>query len=222
MKLKYVLLLVFVSVSQILHSQGVSFSYLVPKNGQISAPVSPFSLRGVGFGERFGMETGISLYNIPGLAMKDLPFHSDKPLIGPYFATLTPVQTFVKFRSKKQSLKLLAGGFFWLNLNPKINEGNMDRAFRAYEGWQVLNTDFDLKTQPGYGWMAGIEYQRKVNRDYAITAEVQYLSGHSPTHLYGTYAGGDASGWQEKTYDSKAPSILLQGVEISLGVSFQR
>ena len=75
-------------------SQGVSFSYLIPTNGYISAPVSPFSLRGIGleFGDYLGVTTGGTLYYMSGLSMEDLPFANDKPFTGPHFSVLVPAQ----------------------------------------------------------------------------------------------------------------------------------
>ena len=64
-------------------SQGLSFSYLIPKDGYLSAPVSPFSVRGLGLD--FGLievETGFTLYSIGGLGMTDLPFEVNEPLMG--------------------------------------------------------------------------------------------------------------------------------------------
>lgn len=59
---------------------GVSFSFFFPKNGYFSAPVSPFSLRGVGFNitNNLALETGATLYRMSGMNVSGLPFESKK------------------------------------------------------------------------------------------------------------------------------------------------
>jgi len=217
---RILLIITLATISLFTYAQGVSFSYLIPKNGYITAPVSPFSVRGIGIGGKVGIETGASLYNIPGLAMTDLPFSYNKPLIGPMFSILAPLQLYWKIPMKGLQVKLLAGGFGWVNLNPKINTGNMDRAYRSYENWQVLNTDFKLKSKPGYGLMGGVEFAFKVSRKFTFTTEFQYLYGSSKTSISGSYTGGgNGQAISTKNVNLDA-STLIQGLEISLGVKF--
>lgn len=73
---------------------GLSFSYFVPKNGYFSAPISPFSIRGLGvdFNRNFAFETGTTLYRISGLSLKNLPFEYDGPLTGPNFTVFVPAE----------------------------------------------------------------------------------------------------------------------------------
>ncbi len=202
--------------------QGVSFSYLIPKNGYLTAPISPFSIRGIGIGEKTGIESGATLYNIPGLAMDDLPFDYDKPLVGPHFALMVPADIFFKIPFKKVTLKLLAGGFGWWNINPRINEGNMDRAWKAHEGWTVLNSDLELKDKIGIGWLGGVELQIPFNRDVTLTFETNYLKGSSRARLSGTYTGiAENSGILEtKEVSISDAAIVLEGFEISIGGMF--
>ncbi len=215
------LLLTFIisSLTYIGYSQGVSVSYLIPKNGYLSAPISPFSIRGIGIGNIVGIETGATLYSIPGLAMEDLPFTYNKPLVGPHYSVLVPIQLFVKIPTKVINVKFLAGGFLWLNINPRINEGNMDRALRAYESWKVANTDFELKTKLGRGLMAGVEFEIKVNKQFSITAETSYLLGGATSSLKGSYAGGNTT-IETKSFDTDDATMLIQGMEISVGAKF--
>lgn len=214
------LLIIYVFSSE-LAAQGVSFSYLIPKNGYLTAPISPFSLRGIGIGESLGVETGFSLYNVPGQGMEHLPFSYDKPLTGPHFAVLIPAEFFIKIPMGTLSLKLSGGGFLWRNFNQRINEGNMDRAFREYENWDVLNTNFSMDNKIGYGWIAGTEVEYAVNRDLSISIELHYLSGQSSTGLSGSYSGGTIDNTIEtKTIDLPKAAMLLEGLEISFGVSF--
>lgn len=202
-------------------AQGVSVSYLFPKNGYLSAPVSPFSIRGIGIGSNIGVETGATLYNIPGLAMTDLPFESSEPLTGPHFAILVPFQAFFRLSLKAFSVKIKAGTFGWLNLGTRINEGNMDRAWRSYEEWDILNTQFEIETDPGFGWTAGVELDIPINDKLSLTLGSQYLSGGSTTVLSGSYSGGTLDQLPiTKTIENLKSEILLDGLEISAGVSF--
>src|SRR5215467_9107090 len=84
------------------HAQevGLSFSYFIPKNGYFSTPVSPFSIRGLGFDitKFLALETGASLYRMSGLGMKDLPFESKNALVGPNFTIFVPVELVIQLK----------------------------------------------------------------------------------------------------------------------------
>ncbi|WP_258104006.1 hypothetical protein [Marinoscillum sp. MHG1-6] len=200
-------------------AQGVSFSYLIPKNGYLSAPISPFSIRGVGIGGRIGAETGFSLYSIPGLPMNGLPFETDRPISGQGWSILVPGQLTLSLKAGNVGIKFLGGGFAILNLSTSINKGNLDRALMAYEGWDVATSSINKKTKPGLGWMAGTEFEFKVNRKFSITAEVEYLSGSYETRINGSYAGGQlGQPIASKDLNFDNAKTLLEGIEISLGV----
>lgn len=214
----------FVLLSLSAKSQGVSASFIIPKNGYFSAPVSPLSVRGLGlsFG-MLGIETGGSLYNMPGLPMSGLPFESDKPLTGPHWSILVPLQLTLTLDSDAMSVKFLGGGFGMGHIAPQINYGNMDRAIREYEGWDVANADLDVENKLGFGWMAGVELAFHVNDKFSITTEVQYLKGDSGAAITGEYAGGDVGGnIQTRTVDYPDAVTSLEGVEISVGVKMNR
>ncbi|MEQ8470359.1 MAG: hypothetical protein RIC35_04200 [Marinoscillum sp.] len=217
----YILFLTFLFL-KIGFSQGVSFSYLIPKNGYLSAPVSPFSVRGLGFGKIVGIETGATLYNVPGLGMEDLPFESDKPLVGPHFSILVPADLFLRIPIGSFTTKLMAGGFTWWNINPRINEGNMDRAFRDYEDWEVLNTSLSYKDKLGLGLLGGVEFQLKLNDKLSLSAEAVYLIGSAKATLNGSYSGVENNGSSVITREVNITdaSTTLEGLEISLGAVF--
>lgn len=202
-------------------SQGVSFSYLIPKNGYLSAPVSPFSLRGLAIGEKIGLQTGITLYSIPGLGMEALPFNSDKPMVGPHFATLIPGQLFFTIPIKSFQFKFLAGGFLWWNINPRLNEGNLDRGYRDFEGAESLNTDFELTNKLGKGITGGLEITYAYSRELSLTAQASYLKGTAVAPLKGSYTGS-RNGQSFTTSVDEQAEILLEGLELSVGVIFSR
>ncbi|PIB37085.1 hypothetical protein BFP72_17575 [Reichenbachiella sp. 5M10] len=201
-------------------AQGVSMSFIVPKNGYFSAPVSPLSVRGLGYTWGvIGFATGASLYSMPGLPMSDLPFQSSKPLVGPFWSLLVPLQLTLGVEGSRVSAKLLAGGFGMWHLAPRVDYGNMDRAIAEYEGWDVVNADLDLKNKLGGGWIGGVELAFHVSRQFSITTEVEYLSGVSSMPLRGSYSGGMIGGEIEtRPADFADAQVLLEGLEISVGV----
>lgn len=216
--------IILFATSQTSYSQGLSFSYLIPKDGYLSAPVSPFSVRGLGldFG-LFEVETGFTLYSIGGLAMSELPFETDKPLTGPHFSVLVPLQLVIALSSKYVTFKLKGGGFSFYHINPRLNRGNMDRAIRDFEGWQVANADLDMENNLGFGWIVGTSLEFNVSSNFSITTGVSYLKGMSNAALEGTYTGG-AQGNIIQTVDASFPDAQtsLEGLEISLGVILKK
>jgi len=221
---KTILIILFVVVASQAFSQGLSFSYLIPKDGYLSAPVSPFSIRGIGldFG-LIGIETGFTLYSVGGLAMSGLPFEANKPLTGPHFTVLVPLQIALKFDSKFVTLRIRGGTFAFYNLNPRINYGNMDRAIRDFEGWQVANADLDMENGLGIGWIAGTSLEFHVHSNFSLTAGVSYLKGESNAALDGTYTGAPENQLLRTTNVSYPDAaISLEGLEISLGVVLQK
>src|SRR5688500_17822001 len=93
----------------------LSFSYFIPKNGYFSTPISPFSIRGLGvdFNRFLALEGGASLYRMSGLNLKDLPFESKDPLVGPNFTILVPVELVIQLRGSKVEFDIKGGGFFF-------------------------------------------------------------------------------------------------------------
>ncbi|SHK00869.1 hypothetical protein SAMN04488028_102473 [Reichenbachiella agariperforans] len=214
-----ILVLALVSVMPAV-GQGVSMSFIIPKDGYFSAPVSPLSVRGLGYKwGMIGFATGASLYNMPGLPMSGLPFESDKPLAGPFWSVLVPLQLTLGIEGDRMSFQLLAGGFGMWHISPRLNYGNLDRAIADYEGWDVANANVDMKSKLGAGWMAGVELAFHVNRKFSITTEVEYLSGQSGMTLKGDYSGGSYGGMIEtRPVDYSDANLMLEGLEISIGV----
>ncbi len=203
--------------------QGLSFSYLIPKNGYLAAPVSPFSIRGIGvdFGSFVGVDTGFSLYYMSGLGMSGLPFESEEPLVGPQFSLMVPLELSLGVNAGIVSVRVLGGGFGLWHLNTRINEGNMDRALRDAEDWVVLNSDLSLNNQLGGGWLAGIVFDWHVSQDFSISTEFRYLDGSSGAALTGSYTGAPSDGQLiTRDVDYADARIDVEGLEISLGVSF--
>src|SRR6187551_3143868 len=160
---------------------GLSFSYFIPKDGYFSTPISPFSIRGLGVDlNRFlAIETGASLYRMSGLNMKDLPFKSKDPLVGPNFTIFVPVELVFQLKGQSVELDLKAGVFGFYGFSHKLNYGNIDRAIRSQEGWEVVNSQFTYSNKPGWGYHAGTELTFYLRPDFGISLEANYLIGDS-------------------------------------------
>src|SRR5688572_27042770 len=186
------------SLIMIVHNVGygqqfeLSFSYFIPKNGDFSTPISPFSIRGLGvdLNRYIALETGASLYRMSGLNVKDLPFESDKALVGPNFTILVPAEIVFQLKGSSVQFDLKGGIFGFYGFSQKINYGNFDRAIRTYENWQVANSHFTYKNKPGWGYHAGAELTVYVTQQVGISLETNYLMGDSNFPLQGTYTGG--------------------------------
>ncbi len=218
LKITFILILIISQTSEI-SAQGISFSYLIPKNGYLSAPISPFSIRGIGIGGLVGLESGFSLYSIPGLTMDDLPFESDKPLTGPNWSVLIPGQLTLTAGFGPVGIKLLGGGFLIWNASSRINRGNLDRAIAVYENWDVATSSVSMDMKMGFGWIAGTELEYKISKKMSITGQVQYLKGSSESAITGNYSGGNFGGTIEtKQANFDQATTTLEGFEISVGV----
>ena len=223
MKLKPLLITILLISSSALHAQdfGLSFSYFIPKNGYFSTPISPFSIRGLGFDlNRFvAIETGASLYRMSGLNIKDLPFETKDPLVGPNFTIFVPLELVLQFHGSQVEFDVKGGGFFFYGFDQKINYGNMDRALREMEGWTVANANLTFENNPGFGYHAGAELTVFVTNQVGVSLECNYLVGQSKFPLTGSYTGGESS-LETKPIDYPDAKIDFTGLEFSIGLIF--
>ncbi len=200
---------------------GLSFSYFLPKNGDFSTPISPFSIRGLGFdiNQFVAVETGASLYRMSGLNLKDLPFESEKALVGPNFTILVPLELVFQLRGQRVEFDIKGGGFFFYGFGQKLQYGNLDRAIRKFQQWQVANSDFSFENNPGWGYHAGAELTVFVTGQFGISLETNYLVGDAKFPLTGTITGGNGT---VATMDAAYPDAKIDftGLEFSIGIIF--
>lgn len=203
---------------------GLSFSYFIPKNGYMSTPVSPFSIRGLGkdINRFLAIETGASLYRMSGLTMKDLPLKSDAPFIGPNFTIFVPVELVLQLKGNGIQFDIKGGGFFFYGFDQKLNYGNIDRAIKKFENWDVANADLSFKNKPGFGYHAGAELTISVTQDVAVSIETNYLVGESKFPLSGTYTGASTGSpvGSPVAVDYADAKIDFTGLEFSIGLIF--
>jgi hypothetical protein len=211
--------------ASLVHAQqfGLSFSYFIPKNGYLSTPISPFSIRGVGVNltDFLSLETGGSLYRMSGLNLKDLPFENKDPLIGPNFTIFVPAELVLMLKAGKVQLDLKGGGFFFYSFDNKLNYGNFDRAIRKHEGLEVVNSDLTFKSKPGFGYHAGAELTVYVTSQVGVSFETNYLVGQADFPLEGSYTGSDSGGTlSTETVEYKDAKIDFTGLEFSISLIF--
>jgi hypothetical protein len=220
---RIILTLVFSSLAFFSAAQdfGLSFSYFLPKNGYFSTPISPFSIRGLGFNitNFISVETGGSLYRMSGMNLKDLPFDSKEPLVGPNFTLLVPVELVFGLKANIVQLDLKGGGFFFYPFGNKINYGNLDRALATYEGWDIANADVSFDAKPGFGYHGGAELTLYVTQQVGVSLETNYFVGDSKFPLQGSYSGGSTA-IETKTLDYAEAKMDFTGFEFSVGLIF--
>jgi hypothetical protein len=207
------------------HAQevGLSFSYFIPRNGYFSTPISPFSIRGIGFNiNRFlALETGASLYRMSGLNIIDLPFETKDALLGPNFTLFVPAELVLQFQGKQVEFDIKGGGFFFYGFAQKLNYGNFDRAIRKSENWDVANADLNFENNPGFGYHFGGELTFNVTRQFGISIETNYLMGSAKIPMTGNYTGGSINSPLETIpVDYKDAKVDFTGLEFSIGIIF--
>lgn len=220
---KIFLTISILSFSTLLSAQdfGLSFSYFIPKNGYFSTPISPFSIRGLGVNVNnyISLETGFSLYRMSGLNVKDMPLETKEPIVGPNFTLLIPGELVFTLRGSVLEFDLKGGAFAFLPLGNRLDYGNLDKAIRAFENWQVANATADFESKLGYGWMAGAELTIHVTQQLGISLETNYLAGDAQFPISGSYTGGNANSTLEtKAFDFSDAKMDLTGLEFSIGV----
>lgn len=200
---------------------GLSFSYFIPKNGYLSTPISPFSIRGLGFDiNRFlAIETGGSLYRMSGLNMKGLPFESKKPLVGPNFTILVPLELVLQLGGGQIEFDIKGGGFFFYGFAQKLDYGNFDRAIRDSEQWQVANSNFSFENNPGFGYHAGAELTVYVTSQVGISLETNYFTGEAKFPLKGSFTGGVGT-LETREAEFRDAKIDFTGLEFAIGLIF--
>lgn len=200
---------------------GLSFSYFLPKNGYFSTPISPFSIRGLGFNinRYLAVETGASLYRMSGLNLKDLPFESRSPLIGPNFTILVPAELVIQLHGSRVEFDIKGGGFFFYGLGQKINYGNLDRAIRTAQQWQVVNSTFDFENNPGFGYHGGVELTVYVTEQVGVSLESNYFVGDAKFPLNGSFTGGNTT-IETTTAEYPDAKIDFTGLEFAVGLIF--
>lgn len=218
--------LFFLAALKPAHSQevGLSFSYFLPKNGYLSTPISPFSIRGVGvsLNNYVAIQTGFSLYRMTGLNVKDIDdFESKDALLGPNFTIMVPLELVLQLGNSQVEFDIKGGGFAFYGFDNKLNYGNMDKAIREFENWDVANSSFDFSHGLGLGFYFGAEFVFYVTNQWGLSLEGNYYIGNADLGLNGSYTGGTMTGpLTTREVDYADSKVDFTGLEISIGILF--
>jgi hypothetical protein len=202
---------------------GVSFSFFFPKNGYFSAPISPFSIRGIGFNltNFLAIETGGSLYRMSGMNITDENLKSREPLVGPFFNLMVPLELILQFGTNDFEFRIKGGGFVFYNFGTKLNNGNIDRALIEHLNWTVANNSFEFDNNIGYGYEFGIEYIQYFSRRFGVSLGANYYIGGSKLNLRGPVTGAtEQLGIVTEVLDFPDAKLDYTGLEISVGIIF--
>lgn len=202
---------------------GVSFSFFFPKNGYFSAPISPFSIRGIGFNltNYLAIETGGSLYRMTGMNITDENLNSREPLVGPFFNLMVPLELVLQFGTNDFEFRIKGGGFVFYNFGTKLNNGNIDRALIEHLNWTVANNSFEFDNNIGYGYEFGVEYIQYFSRRFGVSIGANYYIGGSKLNLRGPVTGATTQlGVISTELDFPDARLDYTGLEISVGIIF--
>lgn len=202
---------------------GVGVGFFIPSTGYVASVSGPLSLRGVGFtiNKLFTVQTGFTVYSMPGNAVTHMPFKAKEPLFGASTTLLVPLEFGLGTRIGDVSISASAGGFLFYNFTHRLDKGNFDRAISEYEGWDVANADLNYTNRPGYGYITSFEIEYHVNKKLGIYVQYSYLDGESVLELNGNYKGGNLGGTIiEKTAAFNDARLSIKGSEVGVGVHF--
>lgn len=205
---------------------GLSFSYFIPKNGYFSTPISPFSIRGVGvdLNRYMAVQTGFSLYRMSGMNVKDIDgIETDDAIVGPNFTVMVPAELVFQLVGQSTEFRIKGGGFMFYGFDNKINSGNLDKAIREAEGWDIVDTDVSGDHGFGLGFFFGTEFVFFFSPRWGLSLEGNYYIGDAPFAMTGSYIGAtEQGGIETRDVDWKDAKIDYTGLEISIGIIFSR
>lgn len=202
---------------------GVGIGFFIPSTGYVANVYGPLSLRGVGFtiNKIFTVQTGFTVYSMPGNAVTHLPFKAKEPLFGASTTLLVPLEFGLGTRIGDVSISASAGGFMFYNFTHRLDKGNFDRAISEYEGWDVANADLNYTNRPGYGFITSFEIEYHIKKNLGIYVQYSYLDGESVLELNGNYKGGNLGGTIiEKAAAFNDARLSIKGSEVTVGVHF--
>lgn len=198
---------------------GISLSYLFPRDGIFSTPVSPLSVRDIGvtFGEFVGVSAGLSLYSMHGLALRttDDPATVYPNVIGPLYTAVGSLAAKAILPLGPVRLTANGGVFAAYLIDMHTLDGGFDKLVREAESVTAVATDFTLDGRWGFGWVFGGSVLVEITDQFGVLLGANYYLGGAPVTITGSYSG-DASGATPPSYLDNV-SIDLSGLEISIG-----
>ena len=214
------------------HTVGVSFSYLLPRNGWFSHPVPPLSLRNIdlSFGRYLGVGGSVSLYNIRGMGIKDSddnPIDMTDPLVGPFLSVLGSAVAKVFLPIRDLELQVSGGLFGCYNIDPPLMTGSLDRYLAtATSGvtYEAVTSTVSSAGRWGWGFVFGGSTTYYIKGQIGISVGANYYIGGADLKLSGSYDAYDEESPGTPLDNEPLPDTLknarldFTGLEIVLGV----
>jgi hypothetical protein len=225
------LLLVFLMFAVLAgHTVGVSFSYLLPRNGWFSHPVTPLSLRNIdlSFGRFLGVGGSVALYNIRGMGIKDSddnPIDMTDPLVGPFLSVLGSAVAKMFLPIRNLEFQVSGGLFGFYNIDPPLMAGNLDRYLAtATSGvtYEAVTSTVSSAGRWGWGFVFGGSTTYYIKGQIGISVGANYYIGGGDLKLSGSYVAAEAGSSPVNVSD--LPDILknarldFTGLEIVFGI----
>ena len=211
---------------------GVSFCYLLPRNGAFSHPVFPLSFRdiGVDIGRYFGASGSLSLYSIRGMGIKDSrgsPIETGGPLVGPFLSILGSAVLKARVPIPPLELEASGGVFGCYNIDPPLATGNLDRylAGAAATTYETVTSSLSCAGRWGWGWVFGGKATFFIKGQLGFFAGANYYVGGSKLKPSGSYTAAEAG--QPPVTVTDLPAELqdafldFTGLEIILGAEIR-
>lgn len=214
---------------------GISFSYLIPRNGLFSHPVSPLSLRDIGFqlGRYFGLSGSLSLYSFAGMGLKDAgnqPIDTGGPAVGPFTSVLGSAVAKLILPMGNLELVGLGGLFGAFNINPPLMTGTLDRYLAgATSGvtYEAVTSRLTYNGRWGWGYLFGGSATYYLKGQFGLSLGALYYLGGADLKLAGTYDAYDADEGYGARLGQPLPAALrgaridFTGLEILIGLSMR-
>lgn len=203
---------------------GFGFSYLFPRGGNFSAPVSPISLRGVGF--RLGpvmIESGIIWYRMAGLGVQGLPFTYDEAITEPFNSFIIPLTAGIELGGKDLSFIPRVGAFYAINTLYDPREGAFSRGFeRINPAYELVWTNTSLEQNNTFGFFTGIEAVVRVSEKVKLKFGTNYYLGSSALDPNGSYTALRKDGTIERgLFDFPNTDLDFTGLEFTIGIAIK-
>jgi hypothetical protein len=225
LRLLFVLTILLAATS--VHAIGLSTALFIPRNGLVSHPVSPLSIRDVGINifPFLGFAGSISLYNINGLGVRDSgqnPIAFDGPATLPFYSLVTSVVAKATIPVWQLRIVPKAGVFGFYAFSPKVNAGVIDPYIANLSGSVTVDTTAVVEGGFGWGFLFGGSVEYSINDQFGVVAGLLYYLGSAPLDISGTYRAD--GGTTDTALPDEVTSMLLDftGFEVILGINIEQ
>jgi len=209
---------------------GLTSSWLWPRAGRFSHPVSPLSLSDAGFrlGRYLELSGSLSLYGLRGLGLEDAggkPLRLESPPVGPALSVQSSIGVFTVLPIGHLELKA-GGGLFgcWI-ADPPVQTGPIED-YLAGATYEALTVSLSRASSDCWGGGAffGGSLTWYLKGQIGLALGARYYLGRARLGLSGSYDAYDAEGLPQYQPGLPLPAALtaarvdLNALELLLGV----